>query len=301
MAFLKTCDLEVLHSFVGSELIARWEGIEKKVAKGNIVTIANTGLFSSGKSKLFNALIDKIEEERFPVGAIPTTKTGDRETFYKNIELIDTPGIDANETDDSVAFDMLMQADIIIMTHNIKTGMLNFREYSWLQNIAERMSQSEIGKRIIFVCTWIDEMSSREEIEKVTTEIKRQIKEAIGCELPFFEVSANRYYTGKIKNKKPLEQASQILNLKEYLINAAVVYSNTMQDTRKNEICELCKETKKQLKAEKKDLLAKCKQIETKICKRYEPRFNKWVSILNNFCDLKNDLSQKLDEIKKES
>lgn len=130
--FFRKKDMEFVKKYMGDEIARRWEGLEQKQNNAGVVTIANTGLYSSGKSSLFNALLDQIENERFPVGAIPTTKAGDRERLSEYVEIIDTPGIDATYEDDEVAVNMLMESDIILITHNIKMGMLNQSEYTWI-------------------------------------------------------------------------------------------------------------------------------------------------------------------------
>ena len=59
------------------------------------------------------------------------------------------PGIDATEEDDDVAYQTLMEADLIVATHNIKMGMLNKSEYEWFSHLAEKMQKEEIQQRIL--------------------------------------------------------------------------------------------------------------------------------------------------------
>ena len=157
MAFFKERELGKLTDLTSKEFVQRWQGIEKKLSSKDTITIANTGLVNSGKSSLFNALLDAFEEERFPVGAIRTTKQGDKESLLDGVDIMDTPGIDATDEDDDVAYRTLMEADLIVATHNIKMGMLNKSEYEWLSHLAKKIEKKEIIRRLIFVCTWYDE------------------------------------------------------------------------------------------------------------------------------------------------
>ena len=104
-------DIEALERLNISQISRQWEGLLRKSQNNGRITIANTGLYSSGKSSLFNALLGRTGDNdmRFKVGAVPTTKKGDREKFTDNIDLLDTPGIDTRDShDDAEALDMLL-------------------------------------------------------------------------------------------------------------------------------------------------------------------------------------------------
>jgi len=301
MVRLGKSDLDHIGSLTSPELALRWEGMQKKMDAGNsTITIANTGLFSSGKSSLFNALLGRVEDERFPVGAVPTTKKGDRERLCQGVEIIDTPGIDATADDDNVAFNMLMESDIIIMTHNVKMGMLNQSEYSWLKGIAGRIQKKDLSKRLLLVCTWIDETGSKEECEKVVEEVKRQINMAVGQDIPLFQVSSKRFYTARLKNKEALEKASRIPEFKEYLIAMSKDYAKTLSRGRTEELAALCVETRRQLNRRKENITAQCRNTEDRIQRKHAPRLDIWKNILENFGYLKGNVDSKLQSIKSE-
>ena len=99
---LSRSDIETLGRLTGSDMVNQWQGLIKKLDYGQKITIANTGLYSSGKSSLFNALLGRVSDDslRFPVGVVPTTKTGDREPLTENIDILDTPGINTVDTKD---------------------------------------------------------------------------------------------------------------------------------------------------------------------------------------------------------
>lgn len=301
MVRLERSDLDHMERLTNPELVRRWEGMQNKMDIGrNKVTIANTGLFSSGKSSLFNALLGRVEDERFPVGAVPTTKKGDREILCQGVEIIDTPGIDATADDDRMALNMLMESDIIIMTHNVKMGMLNQSEYSWLKDIAGRIPKKHLPKRLLFVCTWIDEAGGKDECKRVVEEVKRQINMAVGQDLSVFQVSAKRFYTGRIKHKEALEQASNIPQFKEYLITLSKEYEKNLDGGRLEEVSALCMETRGLLEKRRDETAAQCRSRSEKIESKYVSRLNIWNNILENFSSLKSDVENRLQSAKSE-
>lgn len=282
------------------ELAQRWKGMEKKLAAKNTITIANTGLVNSGKSSLFNALLaDTHDTERFPVGAVRTTKHGDREHLSDGVDIVDTPGIDAADEDDNVAFETLMAADLIVATHNIKMGMLNKSEYDWLARLAQGMKKDEIKQRIIFACTWIDERDQDAEVyQSAVEETKRQVFEALGAEVPVWEVSAKRYMTARKKGKKGLEQASKIPAFKEFLLKRAAKAGKTAAVQRQKAFQELCAETAKKLKEERQTMQRAVDDKRRKIHARYAPAYQSWGSIFGNFRSKKGVVEGKLKELK---
>ena len=300
MSLLNTKDIEVLAYWLGRDFAMKWEGAGQKNSAQDIITIANTGLFSSGKSMLFNALLDQTEKERFKVGAAPTTKKGDREKLNNQIEIIDTPGINANDADDSEAFHSLMEADIILMVHNIKTGMLDKCEYDWLKRIAEGMDRKEIRQRLIFVCTWIDEAGTKEDKEKKVNEIMRQLREIFHMDIDFWEISSKRYYMAKQKNKPGLENASKIPLLKEYLMEKGKEYAAVSEEFRKKELLALCNQTSESLRKARKEKGRQIREKEERVHKKYSARKAAWASILNNFKDYRVTVWEKMRKVKAE-
>lgn len=296
--FFNNSDMKLLRKHIGDELTWRWEGMERKQNHTDVVTIANTGLYSSGKSSLFNALLGQIKNERFPVGAIPTTKAGDKEKISEYVEIIDTPGIDATYEDDKVAIDMLMESDIILMTHNIKMGMLNQSEYTWIENIRDHISNNELDKRLVFVCTWIDEVTDEEDRSKVREELKRQLKKILGTDISFWEVSAKRYCVAENKRIEKLKAASNIPQFRDWLLKKADEYRKSADEIRKEEILALCKESRKAIQKKRKDISTKYEQIKKEVDRQFAPRRQSWNLILENFKDMKRTVQNKLKDLK---
>lgn len=71
-------ELKELEKYTSYDLAQKLRGVLEKQARGDQILIGNTGMVSSGKSSLFNALLGAVEEERFKTGAIPTTRRATR-------------------------------------------------------------------------------------------------------------------------------------------------------------------------------------------------------------------------------
>ncbi len=290
-------DVDALGMLAGPEVYQKWQGLIEKLSSGSKITVANTGLYNSGKSSLFNALLGR---EHFKVGAIPTTKTGDREILTDSIELLDTPGIDTpDSSDDAAAFDALMRSDIILMIHNVKTGMLNRAEYEWLKRIAEGMNRETIADRMIFVSTWTDEIQDKSDLEKLRSEIQRQVREAAnGIEIRYAEVSAKRFKTGIENDKKALVDASGIPEFRNFVIDAAKKFSEKAESLRRQELLNLCRITRDRLNDKRRSVSDEIDGRKRRIRSRYDGAFETWRGILSRFTSMRGNVQSKLNECK---
>ncbi len=271
-----------IYKLCGNDKKLLAQKIVNKLSDNNI-KIVNTGLVSSGKSSLFNVLIDKIDEERFKTGAARTTVSQDSELISENIYLIDTPGIDVRKEDDDIAFNSTFESDIILMIHNIKTGMPNRQEMDWLKKICSNMNNTdEIKMRLIFICSWIDERDTSEDYETTIQNTKEMVFEAAGTEIDFFEVSVKRYITGIKKNNNILIDKSNIKNFKKYLLEKAVKYKkeNIMEQNIKRSINEFYFSCRNLIFGEKRKKQAAMDRIEKKYKKEYESKVQNWEKIL---------------------
>lgn len=143
--------IETIENYVSSTTAVK---ISNKIdaLKNKKVTITNTGVVSSGKSSLFNALlgIKKDDENRFSVGAARTTMSKDIEKYSENIELIDTPG----------------------------------NEVEWLKKITINFNgdKNQLKDRFIFVNSWIDERMMENSYQSTIDETKRILFQTLGTE-----------------------------------------------------------------------------------------------------------------------
>ena len=296
---LSKSDLETLGRLTGSEMVNQWQGLIKKLEYGQKITIANTGLYSSGKSSLFNALLGRVSDNdmRFPVGAAPTTKTGDRENLTPNIELIDTPGINTVDMkDDATAFDMLMQSDLILMTHSLSVGPVNDAEKSWLTRIAGAMNRESISERFIFVMTCTDEIDD-DELQKLRTEIRGQAAGILGnAEITFAEVSAKMFKAGVEGGKQGLQNASGISELKELVIRAGMSYAQKAASLRRQELLRLCSQSRDRLNDRRREVSSEIDSKKRRVKDKYAGAFEKWRGIFGRFTSMRSGVNSKLQE-----
>lgn len=195
--------------------------------ENTVVTVTNTGIVSSGKSSLFNALLDRSENERFSVGAARTTVDKDTEELLPGIQLVDTPGIDVKEQDDKTALNAICASSIIIMVHNIKMGMLHQNEVDWLKNIRSSFSDTkELTDRFIFVNSWVDQRMNEKSFEDTVNETKRILFEIMGTdEIECYNVSSVLYVKGLTAGKEKLAEISGIPELRSAVIEKARSYN----------------------------------------------------------------------------
>lgn len=282
--------------YCGQEYSTRYLGIQNR-ADEQIVKIVNTGMVSSGKSSLYNVLIDSIDEEHFPTGAARTTTMS---SYYdvKNISYIDTPGIDVRSEDDALAFSTIMEADIIMMIHNINTGPLVRSEAEWLEQIVRKMSSIEACKaRLLFVCTWKDTVEKDDDYQDIIADVKNAVFEIVGTEIPFFEVSVKKYLDGKKKDKQVLVNKSGITELKSYLEKYANEYLQKKNELDEAELIELLTEVRDILANTKYDKDKEIKKISDRIKQTAKSKRNTWRDIFTYFSSKRRQYDQELKNI----
>ena len=144
-----------------------------------------------------------------------------------------------------------MACDLIVMVHNVKTGPLTKRESDWLKKIASGMQPDQVRQRLIFVCSWIEERENSPGYKELLENLRQQVFDAVGTGLPFWEVSAKRYKTGRLKQKDTLVKLSEIPSFKAFLFKQAKEYHKKLAYRRDQEQLELITEIKDLLSIQK--------------------------------------------------
>lgn len=274
-------ELKLINDVCGEDYAKRLRAIQEK-QKDNTVRIVNTGMVSSGKSSLYNTLINSTEEY-FPTGAARTTTKANYYN-YNNISYIDTPGIDVRNEDDALAFNTVIESDIILMIHNIRTGPLNKSEVEWLNQIVHRMNNADMCKsRIVFVGSWKDTREKEDDYELFIDELKKQVFETVGVEIPFFEVSVKKYQQGTSKGKDVLIRNSGIIELKEYLERYAVEYLEKKKEIDGEEYIALIQEVEDLLFAAYADKEKQKQKIMNRVRNDQNSRKNAWKQVFDYF------------------
>ena len=275
-------DFDLIKKICGQELSFRLQGTIRNM-NDSTMKIVNTGMVSSGKSSLYNLLTDHAETERFPTGAARTTTNADICT-YKNMVYVDTPGIDVRDDDDDIAYHTIMESDIILMIHNIKTGPLTRSEFDWLHRIAVGMSNAEMCKhRIIFVCTWKDTREHDPDYNDIIEEVKRMTFEAVGTEIPFFDVSTKKYLDGIRKGKPILCERSGISELKTFVETSAAQYINLKKQFARDKFLQVAGEVQSSLSNSLYEQRQKVEQQEYAVKQKYTSQRNSWSGVYTYF------------------
>lgn len=294
---LKTLRTEISQLKGYKEEMKTIEDYIKRLESRDIIKIVNTGLVNSGKSTLFNALLNKNDDEGFKTGAARTTVKSESEYMEKDICLIDTPGIDAREEDDEKAYRSVVMADIIVVIHNIKTGMPNRQEMEWFERICSDInSKDQIKKRLVYVCSWIDERDRDADYINTINTTKEMVFKAAGTEVDFFEVSSKRYKAGIKKSSQGLIQLSNIDPFRQALLKKARLAKadSTLDEGLRQSVYDFCSSLYFSVSVERKEKSEKINKITQKNNNKCERLLNNWK---NTFDELKQRKTN-LDKLK---
>lgn len=176
--------------------------------------IANAGLLNAGKSTLFNALCG--EEELFATADARKT-TAAQTKVITDYELVDTPGLDAEDGDTEKAFAVYRNSQIILFTHSVRIGELDALEVGFLEELRQLYADDELRKKsVIPVLTKCG--STEDKRSEVVDKVRRQWLQAMGVQPQvIFQVRAKTHLKGIDKNKPPLCEYSQIPALHKHI------------------------------------------------------------------------------------
>ena len=197
-------------------------------------TVAAFGLLKAGKSTFLNAFTDDVENNRFAHGAIRTTV--ENQVFeYNNVQIMDTPGIDANNLDTLVAFDGLKSIDLFLFVHNPKTGELDSSEVEFLEKLAAFFpKKSDLVASMICIMT---HKAGVDDTEKghVSERISEQFKTIFGAEPAMIFVESLSYFKARKENKTLLLKNSGIDAAWE-IVNAKTSTAFSGRDAKKTQV-----------------------------------------------------------------
>lgn len=185
-----------------AEHYLRWECIRQATATHQV---AICGLMNAGKSALLNMLTGHLEKEYFATGASRTTADVQSITM-DNIDWLDTPGIDASDSDDHTAWRGILRADSVLFAHTLRTGTLEQVELDFLNTLMRHIP--DLPQRLIVVLTHADsvEAHQQESIDSITQILSTHFAKP----LPLFVTSSPRFIKGTLTNKPGLVERSGI-------------------------------------------------------------------------------------------
>ena len=195
------------------------EEFQRKIAEINTdckkIYIINAGIMNHGKSSLFNSLLDK---EVFAAQDVRTTMKNQDVQWLDNVYLIDTPGLEAEQSDDAAAYNAYRRANMIVFVHNVKVGELHDKELNAINKIKTLFDNDNFFcKHFCLVLTFKD-ADSNESIISIRAKTLGDIKTHCGIsDFQTFIISNSRYQKGLAENKQNMIRHSGIPELREFL------------------------------------------------------------------------------------
>lgn len=254
--------------------------------------IINAGRMNHGKSSLFNSLLGKPV---FAVEDIRTTRKQQEADFDKDVILVDTPGLEADQSDDAAAFNAYKRANLIVFVHSVKTGAVEGEEIRNIQLMEKEAPSSEyFWKHFILVLTSIDEYSADEadqaQMKKIETASLENIKKACGREgFPVFCVSNTRYSKGVEKQNSKLMELSGVKELKGFINSHLGIYRKEQSDLAQQRFAKAKEEALKVLQKEGSDIGA-----------RLNNNKQQWTAWQNKLAERLNGLVKEAEELKRQ-
>lgn len=230
------------------EIKEKIEKLKNKKSKQEKLVV-NAGLLKAGKSSLFNALAG---DEIFDTDVIRATIVNKKVELEK-FTLLDTPGLDACQDDDEMAFSGYVDADVILFVHNLLEGELNQIETDAIQKISNLFNNKEVFfKNVILVLSCKDQ---KEEYEIIKSQIEEQCKKLFGYSFhKIFCINSIGYLKGKKENKSLLVKDSgidELLQAVEVCMEDAYDLQQSYYEKEKEEIIASIDKEISKLEAEK--------------------------------------------------
>lgn len=182
-----------------------------------IPTVAAFGLLKAGKSTFLNALTDDFENSRFAHGAVRTTIKN--QFFYHNgINILDTPGVDANDQDTSIALDGLNSTDVFLFIHNPLCGELDRQEVELLQSLFKFYpNPTLVIENMICILTHKASLHDTDQATSLIQKIQNQFNEYFGLSPQICLVESPSYFKARKENKQILLKKSGIESVLELI------------------------------------------------------------------------------------
>ena len=197
--------------------------------------LVNAGRMNHGKSSLLNSLTGQVEDV-FEVQDKRTTVKNKIYQYNKNIYFIDTPGLNANDSDDQEAIKAYKKANLILFVHNLSVGDIRKEEVKDIKTIISCFNSIDnLANKFVLVLTGKDAIQSKDDLNNIKSKVLLDIKNETGLSgFKVFTVSNTTYKNGLKNNKDKLIEHSGIKLLHEYIDSFIMSSNSEIQDR----ICE---------------------------------------------------------------
>jgi len=197
--------------------------------------IACIGLYNQGKSSLLNALVGDFNESTFKVSDRKET-TNNQEYYFNDIIYIDTPGLNAEDSDDSAAIRAIKKSDLFIFVHKLSGGGLTAPEETILKKIYSiQCSSKDFLNRFIFVLSNIEGKDDAE-IKRIESIYNQELRGLFHTSPFIVSVGTSSYIKAMRENKKILAQKSNYQILLDELSRKIYMYKENLHSTKQQHI-----------------------------------------------------------------
>lgn len=270
------------------------------------VYIVNAGTTNNGKSSTFNSLLmleGKCQpgQNVFKVQDVRTTVENQEAEYRAGVYLLDTPGLEATESDEVIAQEGYKNASLIVFVHALKKGELHENELKWIQKIAGLLTNAYLSKHFCLVLTHREEdlNDEKKELSTIKATITKQLQKY--CQLsgiPMFCISNSLLEKGIAGKKEALKKASQVAALKQYIDEKLVAYRTELKSNIHRMAEQAKGEALKELQDKRKDANNKKSVCGKRLEEQYAAfkadveRLTSEISAAKADCDMKNTAYQ---------
>lgn len=287
------------NNMILKEIVNKYEDqLNQIISDSDKFYLVNAGRMNHGKSSLLNSLTGQVEDV-FEVQDKRTTIKNKTYQYNKNIYFIDTPGLNANDSDDQEAIKAYKQANIILFVHNLSVGDIRKEEIRDIKTIISCFNNIDnLVDKFVLVLTGKDAIQSKDDLNNIKNKVLLDIKNETGLTcFKVFTVSNTTYKNGLKNNKNKLIEHSGIKLLHEY-IDSFIMSSNSEIQYR---ICERIDletdKVKDKLQLLKEEKIEKLKKEEI-VINEFKSRINDILSSRFYIIECANDrLNRCMDEI----
>lgn len=220
--------------------------------KKDSIYIVNAGIMNQGKSSLFNSLLNSKE---LATGDKPITKTCTEIKVEEGVYFIDTPGLGAEDADDTEAQKAYKKANMIIFVHSTNVGELHADELDWINHMAKLAPSPEYFWNHFCIVLTFREAVGESDLEHIKIKIQKDLKKGCGeADVLVFFVSNLRYQKGKDRKQETFIKESGIQELREFLKNNIKVWQAEAKDVSEKQFEKIKGEILDQLLKEQNQL-----------------------------------------------
>ena len=245
------------------------------------ILIINAGSMNHGKSSLFNSLLDKSV---FAENDIRETLVMSEDVpWLEDVFLVDTPGLNAEDTDDAEAYKAYKRANMVIFVHTVKAGELKERELNAINLIKNVLGEKYFWEHFCLALTFLDaesESGVNVILDKCLVDISNFCG---GKDFPVFLISNSRYKKGSAENKTVLIEKSGILQLRTYLKHHISKWRDENRELRRQKIQRAKQELMSEINAEHERLQNKITRKTAAIESRQRDFLYKVQSAVDNY------------------